>query len=232
MKQNVYEIEKNVEKILRGDATGFLNKKLSYDVQMRLKKFDFKVFSPFEEAEKVVLYANECPKVRLFKICCYKDDIINHSSVMGSLFGLNITNEKFGDIVKWQNDFYIYLLNDICDLVIDELRMIGSVPVSLKEVSGDLLCNFEREYEKIELIVSSLRIDTVISKLIGCNRDLVSEKVKGQDVFLNDVVVKKASNVFEVGDVFSVRRCGKFKFRKIIGRTKKDNYIIEIDKYV
>ena len=232
MKQNIYEIKKNVEKILRGNSTGFLNGSVINAVQGKLKKKDYKVFKPFEEAEKVNLYSYECPNVRLFKIKCYKYDVLKHSSIMGSLFGLNITNEKFGDIVSWNNDFYVYLLDDISSYVIDNLTMVGNVYVSLEEVPLALLKDFKREYEKLELIVSSLRIDTVISRLIGCNRDSISDRLRNNEIFLNDEVPRKSSEVLDVGDIFSIRKFGKYRFREIIGRTKKDNFIIVVDKYI
>ena len=232
MKQNIYEIEKNVEKILRGSSTGFLNGSVRRAVQSKLKKKDYKVFKPFDDAEKVILYSYECPNVCLFRIKCYKDDELKHSSIMGSLFGLNITNEKFGDIVKWHNEFYVYLLDDISSYVIDNLKGVGNVSIELEEVPLELLENFKREYEEVELIVSSLRIDTVISRLIGCNRDSVGDKFKNNEIFLNDEVPRKASEVLEVGDIFSIRKFGKYRFKEIIGKTKKDNFIIKIDKYI
>jgi len=232
LKHNSYEVEKNVEKLLRGESTGFLANNLRNEVQNRLKKKDYTVFVPFKEAEKVILYGNNCPNVRLFMISCYKDDKLKHSAIMGSLFGLNITSEMFGDIVKWKENFYVYLLDEISDLIVSELNMIGNVPVSLTEVPIDLLSNFEREYERQKLIVSSLRIDLIISRLIGSNRDSINEKIKNQEIFINDVVAKKSSLILNIGDVFSVRRYGKFRFSGIIGKTKKDNFVIEIDKYV
>lgn len=232
MKKNIYEVEKNVEKVLRGEFTGFLTGNVRREVQKKLKKDDYEVFSPFKEAEKVILYSSVYPRVRLFQICCYKTDELKHSDIMGSLFGLNITSEMFGDIVKWKQDFYVYLLDDISEFVLKELKVVGQIPVSLKEVPLEWLSEFEREYEKKELIVSSLRVDTVIARLIGCNRDRVHDKVKNKEIFINETVVKKVSNLLEIGDVFSIRKYGKFCFNKILGKTRKDNFIIEIDKYV
>ena len=232
MKQNVYEIEKNVERILSGSSTGFLNGSVIKAVQCRLKKQYYEIFIPFVEAEKVILYNNDYPRVRLFKIVCWYDYELKHSSIMGSLFGLNITSEKFGDIVKCNDDFYVYLLDDICSYVIDNLRIVGNIPVCLEEVPIETLRDFKREYEEIELVVSSLRIDTIISRLVGCNRECISDKIKNQEIFINEECAKKVSNLLEVGDIFSVRKFGKFKFKEIIGKTKKDNFIIVIDKYI
>lgn len=232
MRENVYEVEKNVEKLLRGKSTGFLTRRICLDVQRKIKRIDLEFFSPFEEAEKVILYVRDIPMVRLFKILCYKDDELKHSAIMGSLFALNITSEMFGDIVKWNGDFYVYLLSDISDLVVNELRTIGNISVSLVEVDRNLLNDFERKYERQELIVSSLRIDTVISKLIGSNRDDIHGKIKNQEIIINNVVAKKVSDVLNIGDNFSIRKYGKYRFKEFIGKTKKDNFIIVIDKYV
>lgn len=232
LRQNTYEIEKNVEKVLDGNNTGFLTNSVCLEVKKKLKRYNYNVFCPFGEAEKVILYGKDMPRVKLFRIDCYKDDEIRHSSVLGSLFGLNITSEMFGDIVKYEGNFYVYLLDSISELVVNELRMIGRVPVKLVEVDLDFLSNFKREYERFELIVSSLRIDTVIARLIGCNRDGVCDKIKNQEIFVNEEVVKKASVALDIGDLFSIRKYGKFCFRDVIGRTKKGNYVIAIDKYV
>ena len=151
---------------------------------------------------------------------------------MGSLFGLNITSEMFGDIVRWEDNFYVYLLDEISDLIVRELVMIGQIPVTLEEVALNLLENYEREYEILELIVSSFRIDTVVARLSGCNRDEVHHKVSNKEIFINDNVVRKVSDTLKIGDIFSIRKYGKFRFKKIIGRTKKDNFIIVIDKYI
>lgn len=232
MKKNVYEIEKNVEKLLRGNSTGFLTNVTNFEVLSHLRSKDVHIFKPFEEAEKVILYKNNYPMVRLFRINCYKDDSLQHSSIMGSLFGLNITSEMFGDIVKYKDNFYVYLLDDICELVLDNFRMVGNINISLEEVDSNYLSDFKREYEKITLIVSSLRVDTIASKLIGCSRDIIVEKIRNQEILINDKPATKISNLIDINDIFSIRKYGKYKFRDIIGKTKKDNYIIEIDKYI
>lgn len=232
MKKNVYEIEKNVEKLLRGNSTGFLTNAIKLEVMDHLRNKDVYIFKPFEEAEKVILYKNNYPMVRLFRINCYKDDSLQHSSIMGSLFGLNITSEMFGDIVKYKDNFYVYLLDDICELVLDNFRMVGNINIFLEEVDSNYLSDFKREYEKITLIVSSLRVDTIASKLIGCSRDIIVEKIKNQEILINDKPATKVSNLIDISDIFSIRKYGKYKFRDIIGKTKKDNYIIEIDKYI
>ena len=230
MKINSYEIEKNVEKIKRGSNTGFIGLNILNDVCRYLKKDDYYVYRPFLDCEKVILYTNKEPNVRLFRIDSYEE--ITHQAIMGSLFGLNISNETFGDIVLYDGYFYVYLLDSISDLVVNELGMIGSNYVKLVEVDKDFLSNYKRDYEEHELIVSSLRMDAVIARLVNVNRDKAKEMIKNKLVTLNYDILNKHDYVLSDGDIFSIKRLGKFKYKEIVNKTKKDNYIIRIDKYI
>lgn len=232
MKRNTYEVEKNIEKILRGNSTGFLSPNIKQEITKKLKKDQYNIFSPFNEAEKIIIYSKTIPHIKLFKVNCYKTDKLTHSAIMGSLFGLNITSEMFGDIINYNNHFYIYLLDSISDLVTENLKIIGTTPISLEEVDSNLLKNYSREYESIKLIVSSLRLDTIISKLASCNREKVITKIKNQEILINDIPAAKTSTLLKPNDIFSIRKIGKFKFKEIMGTTKKDNLIIEINKYI
>lgn len=230
MKQNIYEIEKNVEKIKKGLSTGFLTKNISLDVKRRLKKDEYLEFFPYFDAEKTILYSKDIPCVRLYKIQCTQE--LTHSSILGSLFGLNITSEVFGDIVFFHDSFYVYLLDSISDLVVRELTIIGKNPVKFIEVDIALLENFKRDYKEIDLIVSSLRFDTICSRLIGCNREEVQRLIRDKEVLINYELARRPEYLLKKNDVFSIRRYGKYRFMNIIGRTKKENYIILIQKYI
>lgn len=230
MKHNVYEIEKNMEKILRGEPTGFLTQNVSMELKKRLKKSSYYEYLPYPESEKVILYSKNIPNVKLFKIESYHE--LKHSSILGSLFALNITSEMFGDIVLYNGSFYIYLLDSISELVLEELVMVGQEVVHLIEVDLDTLSNYYKNYEKIEQIVSSLRLDTICSKLVGCNRDKIRDMLKDKDIIVNYECAKKADMTICEGDIFSIRRNGKYRFKEVIGKSKKGNYIISLEKYV
>lgn len=230
LKSNVYEIEKNVEKILRGDATGFLLENVLDEVKKRIKKSQYQVLVPYPEAEKVILYGGNAPIVRLFRIECQEE--IEHASILGSLFGLNISSEVFGDILWYEGYFYVYLLDDISGLVVRELKNIGRVNVRLVEVSFSYLEDYHRKYDNLELVVSSLRLDTVVSKIVGCNREKAQELIRNKLVLVRYDVIVRPDFIMREGDIFSIRRFGKYRFHEIIGKTKKDNYIISILKYV
>lgn len=232
MKRNVYEVEKNIERILKGEATGFLTLNVVKEIQSKLRKRDYQVFTPYGDAEKVILYSMRYPKVRLYRIECYERDKISHSAILGSLFGLNITSEMFGDIVLYDENFYVYILEDIHEFIVNQLTMVGNVPISLKEVDLDFLGHYEREYENHELIVASLRIDAIIARLIGCNREKVQVKIHEKLVLLNGEVLDKVSYSLKDGDIFSIRGYGKYVYKGIKSETKKEKFVVLIKKYV
>ena len=230
MKQNTYEIEKNIEKIIKGSTTGFLLPNISQEIKKRLKKRTYQELIPYHDAEKTILYKDTPPKIKLFKIDCYND--LKHSSILGSLFALNITSETFGDIILYQDNYYIYLLESISELVKNELTIIDKYKVKLIEVDIQTLKDYKRNYEEIKIIASSLRMDTIISNIINCNREKIKIYLKEKQILINNKFAKKAEQLLKENDIFSIRKHGKYRLKEIIGKTKKENYIVLIQKYI
>ena len=122
MKQNTYEIEKNLDKLTQDIPTGFLTQNIATKIKNKLKKNNYQELYPYKDAEKTILYKNKLPSIKLYKIECKNK--LKHSSILGSLFALNITSEVFGDIIEYEDSFYIYLLETISNLIENELTTI------------------------------------------------------------------------------------------------------------
>ena len=114
----------------------------------------------------------------------------------------------------------------------DNLKLIGKSKVTLEEVSLDTLDDYERTYEEHEIIISSLRIDNVVSAIINSSRSKAMDKIKNKEVIVNYEVMNKNSYVLKENDIFSIRKYGKYKFIGIIKSTKKNNYIVKYLKYL
>ena len=82
------------------------------------------------------------------------------------------------------------------------------------------------------IIVPSLRIDAVISKIINTSRSNSVDLIKNKCVILNYSILKNDSTILKENDIFSIRKYGKYKFSKVVKNTKKDNIIIEYFKYI
>ena len=230
MKSDVYKINNAVEKIKTGKNTQFLDGRELKIVTGKLKKNEYNVYYPYKDSEKVMLYTGKVPKVKLFKI--YTVENIRHQDILGSLFALNIDSSYFGDIVLYNDYYYVFVSEDLALYIKDNLKMIGNKKVSLEEVDLSVLDNYERNYEEKEMIVSSLRIDNVVSGIINTSRKVALDKIKNKEVIVNYDVMNKNSYILKENDIFSIRRYGKYKFVGIVKSTKKNNFIVRYLKYI
>lgn len=227
-KKDYYIIEKNINKIYRGESTNFLDPTTLKNVIIKLKGINYNIYYPYKDSDKVIIYTDKLPEIRLLEILSY--DKLTHREIMGSLFGLNIDSELFGDIIITNNHYYIMIINSIHDLIINNLNMIGKHHIKLKEVALSILDNYQRKYEEIELIVSSIRIDNVISTIIGTSREQIKKKFLNDEIILNYEVCHKLNYELKENDTFSIKR--KYKYSGIIKETKKGNYLIKCLKYI
>lgn len=230
MKLDVYKINNAVEKIKTGKNTQFLDIRELKIVTGKLKKNEYNVYYPYKDSEKVMLYTGKVPKVKLFKI--YTVENIRHQDILGSLFALNIDSSYFGDIVFYNDYYYVFVSDDLALYIKDNLKMVGNKKVSLEEVNLNVLDNYERKYEEKEMIISSLRIDNVVSGIINTSRKVALDKIKNKEVVVNYDVMNKNSYILKENDIFSIRRYGKYKFVGIVKSTKKNNFIIRYLKYI
>ena len=230
MKSDVYKINNAVEKIKTGKNTQFLDGKELKIVTGKLKKNEYNIYYPYKDSEKVMLYTGKVPKVKLFKI--YTVENIRHQDILGSLFSLNIDSSYFGDIVLFNGYYYVFVSKDLALYLKDNLKMVGNKKVSLEEVDLSVLDNYERKYEEKEIIVSSLRIDNIISGIINTSRKVALDKIKNKELIVNYDVMNKNSYILKENDIFSIRRYGKYKFVGIVKSTKKNNFIVRYLKYI
>lgn len=227
---NNYEIINNIEKIKNGFPTKFLDNKMQIELKKKLKKSEYNIFYPYPDSEKVIFYNKIKPNITLLEIIT--KDILKHTEILGTVFSLGLASSMFGDIVITNNHYYVYVLDEIKDYFINNLVLINKNKVILEERKIDILENYKREYEILEIIASSERIDTVISHLIGINRNKIKDLVKDKDILLNYEVVTNISKRINNGDIFSIRKYGKYKYIGVIKNTKSGNLVIRINKYI
>lgn len=230
MKTDLYKIENSIEKINNKKSTLFLDQKEFNEVTKRLKKNSYKVYYPYKDSEKVIIYYDTEPNVVLFKIKSFNK--LRHQDILGSIMALNISSSYLGDIIVLDDSYYFYVLNELSDFIKENLNTIGNNSVTLEKIDIDFLKDYERKYEKFEIIVSSLRIDNVLSKIIGTNREKILEKIRNKEVILNCEILTKISTNLKENDTFSVRKFGKYKFVGVVNHTKKDNLVINYLKYL
>ncbi len=230
MTKNNYNIEKIIDALNNKKYTNFLTQKELMQVKGRLNKDEYKIYELYQDGNKIILYKKDVPAIKLFKIVAKVS--LRHQDILGTIFSLGITEDTFGDIVKYQDNFYIFLLPHLEDYFKYNFVEIKGNPIGLEEVDIDLALNFKQEYSFKEYIVSSLRIDNVVSSITNESRNEVLDHFKNKEVILNYTEELKPTRLLHENDVFSIRKFGKYKFLGVIKTTKKGGFIVKIAKYV
>ena len=63
--------------------------------------------------------------------------------------------------------------------------MIKNSKVELVYINISILENYERSYDSLEFIVSSNRIDTIVSSICHTGRSNISDMIKKKEIMLN-----------------------------------------------
>ena len=226
----MYNIQKNLNRLHKGQSTFFLNKKDVMALKGKLQKDEYKIYSPYEDSDKVIFYNKNIPDVLLYEIKC--PSIIRHQDVLGTMFSLQISDEMFGDIIIDNGRYFIYILSLFQNYFESNFTNIKNTPIKLVLLDTDYLSQYKRKYEELELIVSSERIDTIISRIINTSRSNIEEKLKNKEILYNEDYLKKLDQKLKVNDTFSIRRIGKFKYKGILRNTKSNHLVVSVYKYM
>ena len=227
--KNNYIIDKHIEKIYRYGYTDFLLPNEFLQVKNKLKKTEYNVYKPYIDSEKVILYRKIKPEIVLYKIIC--SEPLRHQDILGTLFSLNLSIYVYGDIIIDGNNYYLFVLPTLTNYLESNLTKIKNIPITLEKENLSIIENYKREYQEHEIIVTSLRIDTVISGITGLSRTMVISKIKNKEVYLNYEILTNNSYVLKENDIFSIRKYGKYKYNKILKNTKKGKLLINCFKY-
>lgn len=225
-----YIIDKHIEKLYKYGYTDFLLPNEFLQVKNKLKKTEYNVYKPYIDSEKVILYRKVKPEIVLYKIIC--SETLRHQDILGTLFSLNLSIYVYGDIVIDDGNYYLFVLPVISKYLESNLINIRNVPITLEKEDLSVIANYQRKYEKIEIQVSSLRIDAILSKITRLSRNSINEKIKSNEIYLNYNILTNNSYIIKENDIFSIKKYGKYKYNNVVNITKKGNFIIVIDKYI
>lgn len=209
----IYTVEKIVEKVLYSNSTNFVEIKYLNRVKKELKNVKYNIYEPFSGATKIILY-NKMPNIKIYEIISNND--LRHQDILGTLYSLNISDEMFGDVVIWNNRYFIIILSSIDNYIKSNLTSIRNSKVDLIEKDPYYLRDYKQEYEECIIIVPSIRVDVIVSKIINSSRSNALEKIKNGDIYLNYELLTKPTYMLKENDIFSIRKYGKYKFNGII----------------
>ena len=86
--------------------------------------------------------------------------------------------------------------------------------------------------EERDIILSSLRMDNVISELARCSRNKALDIINMERVFVNFQCETKKTKQIKPGDMITIRGKGRFYIKELVGQTRSGRVIVKIEKFV
>lgn len=156
-------------------------------------------------------------------------DELSHRDFLGALINLGIERDVIGDIIVAENTAYIFVISRMSQFILDELTRVKRTNVKCNIVN-DRPKEVEPKFEEIKLVVSSLRCDGIISKVLKLSRSLSIELFKQKRVFVNGRLIENNSINVKPKDVLVIRGFGKYIVGTEIKDTKKGRISVNINK--
>ena len=158
----------------------------------------------------------------------HNNDKLSHRDFLGSILGTGIVRDKLGDIFVFADRAIAFLDSEISEHVFNSLSSVGSTSISCSFLDDDFLIAPFADTQPKNIVVSSMRLDAIVSAIFNLSRGKAAKLIESEKVFVNWQEVKSASKLVSEGDNITLRGTGRAKIESINGTTSKDNISITV----
>lgn len=156
---------------------------------------------------------------------------LTHRDVLGALMNLGIERSRLGDILCFENDYYVFCDEDIFSFIILELSKIRHTLVDLSEEIDYQHLQANIQLEESYDMVASNRIDCIIAKAFHLSRSESAQLLASEKVFINGKCVTNCNQSCESGAIISVRGKSRFIFENCNTTSKKGKLRVKFSFY-
>lgn len=155
---------------------------------------------------------------------------LSHRDFLGALMNLGIERSCIGDIRTGEKDGYFFCQTSMVSFICENLTQIKHTHVKC-EAAGCKVDFLLTEPKEQEVLVSSLRLDGCIAKLLSLSRKESLNLFTSGRVSLNGRMTENNSRPLEEKDVVNVRGYGKFIFLGEQYTTKKGKLCLKFQMF-
>ena len=230
--------------------TEFLNLYQKTLVQNKLNELKIKNYifhGGFEEAENkvLILYPEKLTEdivtnsintiINVIKITLPNELIgqYEHRDYLSSVMRLGLGRERIGDIIVYENEAYIIVLEENAQYIKDSLHEFTRFKKSKIEIIDiNEIRAKTPDLQPIEIHVASNRLDSIVAEIAKTSRNKAEELIKNERVSINCKYEYKSAKQVNIGDIIIVRGSGKYILNEIKENTKTKRLTISLKKYV
>lgn len=157
---------------------------------------------------------------------------VKHKDVLGAIHNIGVNYNRIGDIVVKEDDIYIFVDQVVADYIIMNFSRIGKAVLSFEIIENLDSIHLEKQYEKLEIVSSSHRIDSIVSKITNKSRSKVKEMLQKEFIKLNHTIITNGEKNCNIDDLISIRKYGRYTIKNSVQNKKSMKYRITVDKLV
>lgn len=155
---------------------------------------------------------------------------LTHRDFLGAIMNLGIERSTVGDIFVKDKEAIVFCQESIAPYLTQQLTQVRHTQVKCtvtgvpEELSSPVL-------EKMQLSVSSARIDAVISRLYNLSRSESMDLFRMGRVYVNGRLTENNSYALKEGDGVTARGFGRFLYTGEQGETRKGRIRVGVEVY-
>lgn len=234
----VSDLAEIAEKTAAPHFLGFLSEEEAAvsNKYFKSKFYKYCFFGGFENAERKILCCMpewcDNPAFPIVAVTyLYNSNYkLSHRDFLGALMSVGITRDSVGDILVEDGRAVIFLKEKIAPFVLTQIEKVGKVSVTgsigfakpLPEAGELIQCT---------VTVSSLRLDCIVSAVLGISRSAAVELIENSKISVNSLPTEKITKILSENDTFTIRGKGKFFIISASEHTKKGRVILNYNKY-
>lgn len=157
---------------------------------------------------------------------------LTHRDFLGGLMGIGLTRPCIGDILVGDGTCDILVLRESLHIVLDQFGQAGRYRLSLTPLPLDALAAPEKQVKLVRDTVATLRLDAVFSSGFAMSRGKAAALIQSGRVSVNHRECLKPDKLLAEGDVLTAKGLGKCILKTILGKSKKDRIMIEMERYL
>lgn len=228
----------------RADRTGltqytcFLSpaEQMQAQISARKKKCEVFFWGGFPDAErKIAAFCAEGAELE-WPLCAVRFTwnerfgTIAHRDLLGAMMSLGIERERYGDIIVAQGCAYAAMHRGVAEFVAGAIETVGRAAVS-SSVENEMPMGLSANGEEVRLVVSSLRLDALISAAWKLSRGCAQEVIASGKAQVDHCPELRPDRAVAENALVSVRGKGRFRLMETVGKTKKDRVCVLITRY-
>ncbi len=156
---------------------------------------------------------------------------LSHRDYLGAILNLGIDRSKLGDILVQPDSAVLFAHKSLESFIFEELTRIRHTSVQVKIIEEEHQ-RYQQKTKEIKGTVSSLRLDSLLSLAFATSRSKLVTYIETGKVFVNGKLITSNGYQIKENDIISVRGLGRFQYKELISKTKKERLYISIDLYI